>query len=317
LAEFRFSVPENAGTNPELKRRETMNKNKFSRRTFIRNTSLVAAGTAAGAFVAQALAVAPADLERVVKKGRINQSVSKWCYGKFPLDELCAIVKKMGLKGIDLLGPSEFPTLKKYGLVCTMTNTHGLSNGLNNKEIHTQCLDSIRTAIEATAEYQFPNVITFPGNRRGMPDDVGIENTVTALKQVAGLAEKKKVNICLEYLNSKVNHKDYMFDRMKWGVEVCKKVGSERIKILYDIYHAQIMEGDIIRTIRDNREYIGHYHTGGNPGRNEIDETQELYYPAIMRAIAETGYNGYVAHEFIPKRDPLTSLAQATQLCDV
>ncbi|MHC4602748.1 MAG: hydroxypyruvate isomerase family protein [Planctomycetota bacterium] len=291
-----------------------MNKNKFSRRTFIRNTSLIAAGTVAGALAGKSVA---AEVKRVVKKGRINQSASRWCYGRLTLDQLCTAAAQMGLKGIDLLDPSKFPTLKKYGLVCTMTNTHGLSNGLNNKKIHAQCLDKIRTAIEANAEYKFPNVITFPGNRRGMPDDVGIENTVTALKQVVGLAEKKKVNICLEYLNSKVNHKDYMFDKTKWGVEVCKKVGSERIKILYDIYHAQIMEGDIISTIRDYKDYMGHYHTGGNPGRNEIDETQELYYPAIMRAIVDTGYKGYVAHEFIPKKDSLTSLAYAARICDV
>lgn len=160
-------------------------------------------------------------------------------------------------------------------------------------------------------------MISFSGNRRGIPDDVGVENAVEALKKIAGYAEQKKINIVLEYLNSKVNHKDYMFDRTAWGVEVCKRVGSDRVKILYDIYHAQIMEGDIIRTIRENKEYIGHYHTGGNPGRNEIDETQELYYPAILQAIAETGYNGYVAHEFVPKGDPLAALTYAARICDV
>jgi len=291
-----------------------MNKNKFSRRTFIRNTSLVAAGTVAGALTRKAVA---ADIERVVKKGRINQSVSKWCFGKWSLDELCAVSAKLGLKAIDLLGPSAFPTLKKHGLACSMIGTHGLSRGLNRKEQHAQCLAKIRDSIDAAAEYGYPNVITFPGNRRGMPDDEGIENSVIALKQIAGHAEKKKVNICLEYLNSKVNHKDYMFDKINWGVEVCKKVGSERVKILYDIYHAQIMEGDIIRTIQTYKDYMGHYHTGGNPGRNEIDETQELYYPAIMRAIADTGFKGYVAHEFIPKKDPLESLTYAARICDV
>jgi hydroxypyruvate isomerase len=198
-----------------------------------------------------------------------------------------------------------------------MLNTHGLTKGLNRKENHEECLEKIRTAIDAASENGYPNVISFPGNREGMPDDVGVENSVIALKQIAGYAEKKGVTICLEYLNSKVNHKDYMFDHMAWGVEVCKKVGSESVKILYDIYHAQIMEGDIIRTIHDNKEYIGHYHTGGNPGRNEIDETQELYYPAIMRTIAETGFKGYVAHEFIPKKDPIQSLAYAVRICDV
>ena len=257
------------------------------------------------------------QVEQIVKNGRINQSVSRWCYGKIPLDEFCAVVKQMGLKGIDLLGPKDFPTLKKHGLVCTMIETHSLTKGLNNKQNHAQCLDQIRTAIDAAAEYGFPNVISFPGNRDGMSYEEGVENSVDALKQVVGHAEEKKVTICLEYLNSKVDHKGYMFDNMAWGVEVCKKVGSERVKILYDIYHAQIMEGDIIRTIRNNKQYIGHYHTGGNPGRNEIDDTQEIYYPAVMKAIIETGFNGYVAHEFSPKRDPLTSLAQAVQICDV
>lgn len=294
-----------------------MKKDELSRRTFIRNTSLAAAGTVAGAMVAKSLALAPAELKRVVTKGRINQSVSKWCFRKLSLDELCTASKNLGLKAIDLLGPSAFPTLKKHGLVCSMIGTHGLSKGINRIEQHEQCLAKIRDSIDAAAEYGYPNVISFPGNRKGMDDEEGIKNSVIALKQVAGLAEKKKVTICLEYLNSKVDHKDYMFDNIKWGVEVCKQVGSERVKILYDIYHAQIMEGDIIRTIRTYKDYMGHYHTGGNPGRNEIDETQELYYPAIMRAIADTGYKGYVAHEFIPKRDPLTSLMEAAKICDV
>ncbi len=295
-----------------------MNNNELSRRTFIRSSSLIAAGTIAGTLARTGQAITADDVERVVKNGRINQSVSKWCYGKFSLEEMCAVGKKMGLKAIDLLGPNDFPTLKKHGLACSMINTHGLTKGINRKENHEECLAKIRTAIDAAAEYKFPNVITFPGNRAGMTDDVGVENSVIALKKVAGYAEKKGVAICLEYLNSKVNHKDYMFDKMSWGVEVCKKVGSESIKILYDIYHAQIMEGDIISTIRTCKDYIGHYHTGGVPGRNEIDETQEIYYPPIMRAIVKTGYKGYVAHEFIPKKkDQIASLAYAVRICDV
>jgi hydroxypyruvate isomerase len=292
---------------------------KLSRRTFVRNTSLAAAGAVAGSLANATDAVAAEDIERIVKNNRINQSVSKWCFGKIPLDKFCAICKKMGMKAIDLLGPNDFPTLKKHGLACSMINTHGLGKGLNRKENHAQFLSKIRTSIEAAAEYGYPNVITFPGNRKGMPDDVGIDNTVAALKQIVGFAEKKKVTICLEYLNSKVNHPDYMFDKMAWGVEVCKKVGSDNVKILYDIYHAQIMEGDIISTIRKDHQYIGHYHTAGNPDRHEIDETQELYYPAIMRAIVKTGYKGYVAHEFIPipENDPIESLAYAVRICDV
>jgi len=292
--------------------------NTLSRRVFIRSGSVLAAATVAGSLARKGYAAASAEnIERIVKNGRINQSVSKWCYSKIPLEQFCVIVKKMGMNAIDLLSPNDFPTLKKHGLVCSMINTHNLTKGLNRIENHQACLASIRSAIDAAAEYQFPNVITFPGNREGMSDDEGIKNTVIALKQIAGYAEEKKVTICLEYLNSKVNHKDYMFDKTAWGVEVCKQVGSPRVKILYDIYHAQIMEGDIIRTLRDNKDHIGHYHTGGNPGRNEIDDTQELYYPAIVRAIAETGYQGYVAHEFVPKGDPIKALAYAVRICDV
>ncbi len=294
-----------------------MENDKLSRRSFIRNTSILAAGTIAGSAVRKGYAGMASNVEKVVKKGRINQSVSRWCYNMIRLEELCAVAKKMGLTAIDLLGPKDFPTLKKHGLICSMVETHSLTKGINNKDNHAECISKIRSAIDAAAEYGLPNVISFPGNRDDMSDEEGIENSVAALKQVVGLAEEKKVTICLEYLNSKVNHKGYMFDNMAWGVEVCKKVGSERVKILYDIYHAQVMEGDIIRTIQNYNQYIGHYHTGGNPGRNEIDETQELYYPAIMRAVVETGFKGYVAHEFVPKREPLTSLAQAVQICDV
>ena len=294
-----------------------MNGNKLTRRNLIRNASLLAAGTIATQLTGRAGAIEMDKIERVATKGRINQSVSQWCYGKWSLDELCQVSKKLGLKAIDLLGPGQFATVKKYGLVVSMVNSHSLTNGLADKKYHDECLAKLRETIDATSEAGFPNVISFSGNRRGIPDDVGIENAVEALKKIVGHAEKKNVTIVLEYLNSKVNHKDYMFDRTAWGVEVCKQVGSDRVKILYDIYHAQIMEGDIIRTIRDNKDYISHYHTGGNPGRNEIDDTQELYYPAIMKAIAETGFKGYVAHEFVPKRDPLESLTYAARICDV
>lgn len=288
-----------------------MSTDKLSRRNLIRNASLMAAGVVAGSAIAQDTGT---GVRRVVKKGRINQSVSRWCYGKLTLDQLCAAGVTMGLKGIDLLGAKDFPTLKRHGLVCTMTSGGG---DLNNREKHDQTLANLRASIEANAEYGYPNVIAMSGNRNGIPDDVGIDNAVEALKKIAGFAEEKKVTVCIEYLNSKVNHKGYMFDHMAWGVEVCKRVGSPNVKILYDIYHAQIMEGDIIRTIRTHKDVIGHYHTGGNPGRNEIDDTQELYYPAIMRAIVDTGFTGYVAHEFVPKRDPLTSLAQGIEICDV
>jgi hydroxypyruvate isomerase len=294
-----------------------MDHKNLSRRNLMRKTSLLAAGAVVSQLGNTASAVDIDKVECVATKGRINQSVSRWCFGKWSLDELCAVSKKLGIKAIDLLGPKDFATVKKHGLVASMVSSHSLTNGLADKKFHDECIAKLREAIDATSDAGFPNVISFSGNRRGIPDDVGIENAVEALKKIAGYAEQKKVNIILEYLNSKVNHKDYMFDNTRWGVEVCKRVGSDRVKILYDIYHAQIMEGDIIRTLRDNKDYIGHYHTGGNPGRNEIDDTQELYYPAIMKAIAETGFTGYVAHEFVPKRDPLASLTYATRICDV
>jgi hydroxypyruvate isomerase len=297
-----------------MKKKLGEGKTEISRRDFIRaSTASLAAFTVGAGSVAAA-----AEVERVVKNGRINQSVCKWCYRKtFSLDQLCDVAAKMGLKSVELLTPAELPTVTKYGLVCAMVNSHGIKDGLNNRENHAKCLANIRESVDAAAEYRCPNVIAFSGNRAGMSDDVGLENAAIGLKQVVGYAETKNVTICIELLNSKVNHKGYMFDHTAWGVELCKKVGSERLKILYDIYHAQIMEGDVIRTIRDNNQYIGHYHTGGNPGRHEIDETQELYYPAIMRAILETGFKGYVGQEFIPTRDPLKSLAQGVQICDV
>jgi hydroxypyruvate isomerase len=284
---------------------------EFSRRALMQGASAVAAGVVASPLLADD---APGGTQRMVKNGRINQSASRWCYRKLSLDQLCEAGAKMGLKGIDLLRPSDFPTLKKYGLVCTMTSGGG---AVNDRATREKAVASLTEAIEATAEHAFPNVIAMSGNRNGIPDDVGIENAVGTLKEVAALAEKEKVTICIEYLNSKVDHKGYMFDNMAWGVEVCKQVGSPNVKILYDIYHAQIMEGDVIRTIQTYKDLIGHYHTGGNPGRHEIDESQELYYPAIMRAIVDSGFTGYVAHEFVPTRDPLQSLAQAIQICDV
>lgn len=293
-----------------------MDGGRFNRRVFIRKSSVMAAGTIAGVLASKIPAQSVSEVKNMVKNGRINQAVSRWCYNSIPLEEFCVAVKKMGIKGIDLMGPGDFPTLKKHGLICTMIETHGLTKGLNRTENHAECLAKIRTAIDAAAEYGFPNVITFPGNREGMSDGEGVENSVAALKQVAGYAEEKNVTLCLEYLNSKVDHADYMFDNINWGVQVCKQVGSERVKILYDIYHAQIMEGDIIRTIRTFKDYIGHYHTGGNPGRKDIDETQEIYYPAVMQAIVDTGYKGYVAHEFVPK-NMLVSLSKAVQICDV
>jgi len=250
--------------------------------------------------------------------GNIKQSVCRWCYGDLSLEKLSEAVRKIGLQSIELIGPEEFKTVKAYGLTCAMTRGAGtIENGLNRIENHDRCEQELRKNVDFAAAEKIPNVICFSGNRKGMPDDEGLQNCVAGAKRFVGYAEKMGVTVCMELLNSKVNHKDYMCDHTAWGVELVKKVGSPRFKLLYDIYHMQIMEGDVIRTIRDNKDYIAHYHTGGVPGRNEIDETQELNYPAIMKAILETGYTGFVGQEFVPTRDPLTSLAQAYRICDV
>lgn len=256
---------------------------------------------------------APAKL-----KGRIKQSAARWCYQKMAIDDLAREAAAMGLVGLDLVQAADFPALKKYGLICTMAMGCGsLTEGINHKESHDKVEKDFLAALPKMKEMGYPNIITFSGNKRGISEEEGLANCAAFLKRVVPVAEREGISIMMEFLNSKVDHKDYQFDHMSFGVELVKRVGSPRFKILYDIYHAQIMEGDVIRTIRDQHQHIGHYHTGGNPGRNEIDETQELYYPAIVRAIIETGFTGFMAHEFIPKRDPVTSLRQAVQLCDV
>jgi len=283
-----------------------------------RRSIMAAAGTAAAAVLGTNLTAMAADNGgKTIKNGRINQSVSQWCYGRLSLDQLCQEAVKIGLKGIDLLNPDAFPTLKKHGLVCTMVNSYGISPGMNRTENHERCIASLRKAIDATADAAFPNVICMSGNRAGLDDETGATNCIEGFKKIVGYAEEKKITLILELLNSKRDHKDYQCDRTAWGARVCKAVGSERLKLLYDIYHMQIQEGDVIATIKQFSPYIGHYHTGGVPGRNEIDESQELYYPAIMKAILATGYKGYVAHEFIPKRDPIASLTAAATICDV
>jgi hydroxypyruvate isomerase len=279
-----------------------------------RRTALQALG--AGALAASVYCSAAAD-DRPAAKGRINQSVCRWCYGKIPLHTLAAEVKKLGYQSVELLVPKEVPTVKAAGLTCAILGGASIPDGLNRKENHEKIEKHLREFIDYAAGEGIPNVICMSGNRRGMPDDVGLENCVLGLKRVVGYAEEKKVTLCMEGLNSKVDHKDYMYDKTQWGVELCKRVSSERFKLLYDIYHMQIMEGDVIRTIKENAKYIGHYHTGGNPGRHEIDETQELNYTAIAKAIADTGFKGFMAQEFIPARDPVASLTQAFKICDV
>jgi hydroxypyruvate isomerase len=256
----------------------------------------------------------------IVRKGNIRHSVCRWCYGGFTLDQLCIFAKQIGISAIDLIGPGEWEILKNHGLDSSMCNGAEISlvDGWNDPKFHTKLIQNYSDMIPLVAKAGYKNLIFFSGNRRGMDDETGLKNCVEGLKKVAGLAEKNGVILQLEVFNSKVDHKDYMADNTPWAIELCKRVGSENVKILYDIYHMQISEGDIIRTIRDNHQWFGHYHTAGVPGRNEIDETQELNYPAIMRAIAETGYKGYVAQEFIPRSaDPLGSLAASIDICDI
>ena len=269
--------------------------------------------TAAASLIAAGVPTAQA-----APKGRLKQSACRWCYQKMELDDLCRQGAEMGLSAIDLVKPEEWPTVKKYGLVPSMVYGAGtIKDGWNRKESHDRLEKDAREAIKLAAEAKLPNVITFSGNRAGLPDDQGRDNCILGLRRVKKIAEDNGITICLELLNSKVNHKDYQCDHTAWGVEVMKGVDSPRVKLLYDIYHMQIMEGDIIRTIRDNFQYIAHFHTGGVPGRHELDDTQELQWRTVAKAIADLNFEGYFAHEFVPTKDPMASLRQAVELCTV
>jgi len=274
-------------------------------------------GSAQSAPAGQSMPAPPA------RKGRIKQGVTGGVFARgTSLDERCRDAARLGIKGFDLIAPGDWPTLKKHGLVPSMYP--GGPGGtipvaLNRKENHERLLGLMNPAIDEAAANGVPNIITFSGNRNGMADAEGADNCVTFLNAIKAHAEDKQITICMEYLNSKVNHKDYMFDHIAWGVDVMKRVNSPRVKILFDIYHAQIMDGDIVRNIRDNFQWIGHFHTGGNPGRHEIDDTQELNYRFVMQAIAELGYTGFVSHEYSPSQghDPIEMLEKAIQICDV
>jgi hydroxypyruvate isomerase len=292
---------------------------KMSRRSSLRTIAGGAAALAAVSSLPRGIAAADATSSSKLK-GAINHSACRWCYDKIPLDELCSAGKEIGLQSIDLLEVKDFPTIEKYDLICAMVSgvPGGITDGLNRLENHDKIVEYFGRTLPIVADRKYPNIICFSGNRKGMSDDQGMENCAVGLKRIAPLAEKHGVNVCMELLNSRHNHPDYMCDHTAWGVELVKQVGSERFKLLYDIYHMQIMEGDLIVRIRENHQYIAHYHTGGVPGRGEIDESQETYYPAVMRAILETGFKGFVAQEFVPKRpDALASLKQGVGICDV
>ncbi len=265
--------------------------------------------------IAKGMNTLPDDL-----KTNINHSVCQWCYNDIPLDKLCEAAKGIGIKSIDLLKPEEWSVAQKYGLTCAMAyaSGFGLSKGFNDASLHDQLLKDYTANIPKAAQAGLKNVICFSGNANGLSYEQGLENCAKGLEPVLKIAAKNNIAVCMELLNSKVDHKDYQCDHTEWGVRLCEKLGSPNFKLLYDIYHMQIMEGDVIATIKKHTKYIAHYHTGGVPGRNEIDETQELYYPAIMRAIVATGFKGFVAQEFIPKRpDKLASLKQGVGICDV
>jgi len=255
------------------------------------------------------------------RTGRLKQCVTKGVFkGRtMTLDDMAREAAQRGIYGFDLIGPADWPILRRHGLVPTMVPSFAgsIPDALNRKENHARLDRSLREGIDLSAAGNCPNVITFSGNRRGMSDAEGADNCVLFLNNVKGYAESKNITICMELLNSKVNHKDYMCDHAAWGVDVMKRVNSPRVKLLYDIYHMQIMDGDIVRTIRENIQYIGHFHTGGNPGRHEIDGTQELNYRFVAQSIADLGFTGCIAHEYTPVREPLASLEQAIQICTV
>ena len=300
----------------------TVASDRISRRDMIKMAGIGAAALTLPSCTSDAKRMKPA-----AAKGRINHSVAHWCFAQhWDLEEICRISKGLGIKSVELVGPSDFPTLKKYGLTCALapngTPDPPFVKGFNNPKYHDMIITHTKKTIDACAEYNFPSVIAFTGFREDIPDDVGAKNCIAGLKKVIGYAEKKNVDICLEILNSRVDvemkgHPGYQGDHTDYCMDIVKKVGSPRMKLLFDIYHVQIMDGDIISRIRQYAKYIGHYHTAGSPGRNEIGETQEINYPAIMNVIVETGYKGYVGHEFIPTRDPKASLRQAVAICDV
>jgi hydroxypyruvate isomerase len=279
--------------------------------------------SAASLTLAGSMGVSAHAEEPVIKNRRLKQSIVRWCFEEhWNIEQLCLQAKRLGCVSVELVDPKEWPVLKKHGLVCAIAGSHGFEKGMNNPKYHEMCLDKLHTAIDACAEAGFPNVITFTGFREDIPDDAGIKNCVAGYKKIVSYAEQKKVTLCLEMLNSRVDekmkgHPGYQGDHTEYCMDIIKQVGSPRLKLLFDIYHVQIMDGDVIRRIRQYAEAIAHVHTAGNPGRAELDDKQEINYSPIMRALVEVKYDGYVGQEFIPTRDPARGLEEAVRLCDV
>lgn len=292
----------------------------MQRRNLLKN--ILVAGTAVAASPATSLANF-SSMDGSKLKGNVRHSVCRWTYSFLSLDELCKTVKKIGFSAIDLVGPKEWNVLKQHGVDSSMCNGAeiSLTEGWNDRQYHAKLIKNYTEHINYVADAGYKNLICFSGNRKGISDEAGLKTCVEGLKQIMSLAEKKGVILQMELFNSKINHPDYMADKSAWGIELCKQLGSPNFKLLYDIYHMQINEGDVIRTITDHHQYFGHYHTAGVPGRHEINETQELYYPAIMKAIIATGYKGYVAQEFIPtskeNKEKIAALNIAVKICDV
>jgi hydroxypyruvate isomerase len=306
----RFSIP----------MKPLQSSSSLNRRALLKRCGAVAVGAAIG--LPSVARSKESESVYTTKNNRIKQSVIWWCFKPMTVEELAQHAARMGLKSVELVGPEHWPMLKKLGLVCAITPSHGFAKGFAHKEEHAECIEILRKRIDETSDAGFSSVITFSGFRRGLSDDVAMKNMVEGLEKIIPHAEKKKVTLCLEMLNSRVSvemkgHPDYFCDKIELAAEVCKRIGSERMKILFDIYHVQIMEGDIISRIKEFHPFIGHYHTAGVPGRGELDDAQEINYPPIMRAILETGYKGYVGQEFIPTRDKVASLSQAVKVCDV
>jgi hydroxypyruvate isomerase len=290
---------------------------RISRRHLLRAVGLSVGAAALGRAT---LSVAHAENPPT---SRVKQSIVQWCFQKYwNIDEMCQVAKRLGCVSVELVAPTDWPTLKKHGLICAIAGSHWFDKGMNNPKYQEMCIDKMRQAIDACAEAGFPNVITFTGFREDIPDDVGLKNCVAGYKKIVGHAEDKKVNLCLEMLNSRVaeemkGHPGYQGDHTDYCMDIIKQVGSPRLKLLFDIYHVQIMDGDVIRRIRQYADYIGHIHTAGNPGRCELDDRQEINYRPIMKALVDVGYKGYVGQEFIPTRDPLAGLKEAVKVCAV